>query len=423
MITRIFYNLLYCVLLAPFAAVFAILSPARFARELRASWKERLGIYPASSSASSDDEPVVVVRCASLGETKVALKFIPNIKGFRFVIAAGTLSARDYARGYMKARDIVFTPPDIVPFVRNFFVIFRPIAVVFVESDLWPEFLRGAKEAGARAILVNGRFSPSSAAFAGRFKKLSLTALAPMDKFLVRYDSDAASLASIGMPPGKMLALGNIKYDFDVPPVSSDKSSLGYSDTDFLLVAGSTHCEDEKVLASALGDIFTALPNLKLAVVPRHIDRRAETASILSAFAPVMQSFVEAETGRTAPRCLIVDKMGELDKYYSIANVAFVGGSFGNRGGQEPMTPAYFAKPIIYGPRMTKFLDETSRLEAAGGAIRASSPRDFAEALGRFIKEPEYAVAVGQKAKSASSAECGAAGRASAILAEFLNQK
>lgn len=414
-IIRILYNIVYAVLLVPFAVVFAAAMPLRLRREFNASWKERLGIYPPQSGDAS--LPSVIVRCASLGETKVALRFIQKISGCRFIIAAGTLSARDCARQYLNERDVVFTPVDLYPFVRRFFSVFRPAAVIFVESDLWPEFLFGARDAGARSILVNGRFSPSSVRLGSKFKKLSREMLSLLEAFLVRYDSDTAALAVVGIAREKIGALGNIKYDFGSAPQQTSRVSMGYSDGDFVIVAGSTHLEDEKALAVALGKgIFASRPELKIVVVPRHVERAAQTAAIFKIFAPALLSAARSP----APRCLIVDKNGELEKYYSVASAAFIGGSFGTRGGQEPMTPAFFGKPVIYGPRMSKFADETSRLEAAGGAVRVASASALAEVLEMFAGDPAAVAVVGKKAKSAAMADVGAASRAAERVKEFI---
>jgi len=133
-----------------------------------------------------------------------------------------------------------------------------------------------------------------------------------------------------------------------------------------------------------------------------------------------LYSIAKKDKTFSGPLCLILDEMGLLEKFYAICSVAFIGGSFGSRGGQEPMSAAHCGKPVIYGPAMTKFSDETSRLEASGGAIKVSGHKELKSAIEKLFLEPSLAISVGQKALSASRDDLGSAARTLKEITDFI---
>lgn len=391
---RIIYNAVYLCLLFPAAIVFFIINPRRALHELRKSFFHRMGFYPKQSSP----KPTLVIRCASLGEVRVAARIVDALSAYHVVISVGTTSAFEYATKNKIGDSCVFTPPDFFFFTKNFFRRMKAKNLILIESELWPELLWSAKDAGMGVFLVNGRFSPKSVSVGKKLKGLIGQVLKNVDYFCVRYDSDKDALNLVGVPDGKIRVTGNIKYVFDGRVKSGFRRDLGFGENDIIITAGSTHKADELALAKAFGILRDKYKNVKMIVVPRHVERASDTLKLFGDSA-VLYAAPGNDAGASEKRCFVVGEIGVLEKFYSICDIAVVGGSFGRRGGQDPIEPAFFSKPVVFGPQMKNFAAESGALLSVGGAFSVSDATELSEKLDLLINDAALRNSMGENAR------------------------
>jgi hypothetical protein len=168
-----------------------------------------------------------------------------------------------------------------------------------------------------------------------------------------------------------------------------------------VIVAGSTRGGEEKMLLDVYEKIRSKYSDIVLILAPRHIKRAGEIGALIRGRGHQCQLRTEigqGKTKRSAP-ILIVDTFGELFNIYSVATVVFCGASLVPLGGQNPLEPAVWGKPILYGPHMEDFMDAKEMLESARGSIRVADPRDWRKRFLRLLEHPEKAHTVGRHAR------------------------
>ena len=166
---------------------------------------------------------------------------------------------------------------------------------------------------------------------------------------------------------------GNLKFDQDVPEeidsiVSTIKTNWSIEGKQRpVLIAASTHEPEESIILEAFQGIRAVLSDALLVLVPRHPERFKKVLNLIKeeGFAVVQRSKQEDVTKDT--HVLLGDTMGELDFLYSVSDVAFVGGSLIDHGGQNLLEPAAIGLPITSGPSLRNFQEVATELEDAGG--------------------------------------------------------
>lgn len=188
-----------------------------------------------------------------------------------------------------------------------------------------------------------------------------------------------------------------------------------------MFIAGSTQAPEENAAIDAYLASLHAHPNLRLILVPRHKERFDEVARLvesrgLSLFRRSGRSTANGELASKQP-VLLLDTLGELAACWGLADVAFVGGSLGNRGGQNMIEPAGYGAALLFGPNTQNFRDVVELLLAENAARVVRDPADLAKALGECLADPERAKAAGSRGQRLVLAQQGATARTVALLA------
>jgi 3-deoxy-D-manno-octulosonic-acid transferase len=292
--------------------------------------------------------------------------------------------------------------------------------VFLVELELWPGFLAAAARRGIPVIVVNGRISERSFRGYARIRRL-LPQLDLIHLYCVQNRTYAERLLKLGVPPGRVVVTGNMKFDGvqtrdGMRPDPELAALLGLRTGDRVVVAGSTHGSEERILHetvdAARGRSGLAL---RLIVAPRHPER---TGGVLDAIAAARGSAVTLSQLRSGaasvsdPRTtVVVDTIGELERFYGLADVVFVGGSLVNHGGQNMLEPAALGKPTLFGPHVHNFRADVDLLLAGGGVRMVQDRAELLEQVCEWLSHPEAAAAFGQRALDVIAANQGAAER------------
>ena len=377
--------LLYSVLLF---IVLILIAPAywvklRFRRKERLHLRERLGWrLPVRPSGS----PFIWIHAVSVGEVLSLQSFVRELKA-RFpegTIGVSTLtgSGRRMAEEKMAAADLLFYVPfDFAGCVRRVLNRMRPDLLILAESEFWPRLLREAGRRGVPVLLANGRISTASGQRMRRLRALMGIILRPVTRFLVQTDRDRFRLIDAGIEPVRIEVAGNLKCEVRLPLLSPEeiargRAELGVRPEDRLLVAGSIHPGEEGLLLEAFGRARASGRPVRFVLAPRHPEKFQNLEKDFAS-----SGLLFARQSQPAPGfawdVLILDTIGELARFYALADAAFIGGSLVPWGGQNLLEPAFYGKPIFFGPHMDNFAALAEAFVEADAARLVRTPEDL----------------------------------------------
>ena len=373
------------------------------------------------------------VHALSVGETLSSLPLLKQLRmhrpNCRLVFSVSTVSGFEIAhQEVMGEADAVFYFPfDVLWSVRRAIRHIKPSVFFLVESDLWPNVVFEMKRKKVPSVLVNGRISPRS--FRG-YKKISFL-MEPLFSWFslicVQSPLDAERFLELGAPAGSVHITGNIKFDQEAVTVKADavadlRKTLGISSKKRIIVAGSTHEGEEKILVDVFFQLKDNISDVVLFIVPRDPTRAREVRHLAAAINNRVVLLSELTTTPSVPLgdIVVVDAMGMLGQLYFLADVAFVGGSLIPCGGHNPLEPAAAGKPIVFGPHMTDFVAIADMLKDAEGAVEVRNGRQLYKKLLRLLNDRSQAKQMGDRAFATFQRNKGAVQRVLEESVDFL---
>ncbi len=364
------------------------------------------------------------VHALSLGEVVSAVPLIIELEKVfgkdKIVFSASTLTGFETAQSRLNqhVRRIFFFPYDTLFAVSRAVNLVAPDMVIIVETDLWPNFMARMKLKKIPVLLTNARLSDRSTTGYRRITGLIKPLLNAFLTICVQSTEDASRFISLGTSPDRLIVTGNMKFDQEVTRLSDrafEKLRQDFSlvAEDRVIVAGSTHPGEEEILLEGLSRIQKGVPAVKLVVAPRNPDRAVEVKErcLTRGFKAACLAEVEKKAVAEPVEIIIVDRIGILVKTYAIADIAFVGGSLVKAGGHNPLEPAAYGKPVLFGPDMSDFRFIASRLVTAGGAVTVTDADSFAAHAERLLADVDLARLTGGKALRVFEDNSGAVSR------------
>jgi len=357
----ILYNLL-------FPIAFLLLLPKFLSRMARRGgykkhFEQRFGIYGHGTTARLADGAHTWIHAVSVGEINIALGFIEAYREQNpdalFVLSTNTSTAHAIGKEKLAACDVLIYFPLDMPFImKKAFNAIHPLKLILVECEIWPNLIREANRRGIPVALINGRISDSS--FRGYSKlRAFIRCLLPMiDPICVQGRQDAERMLAMGARPEAVKTLGTAKYDLPLPAADADAlaravlQQAGIPGDALILLGGSTWPGEEEALCKIYKTLREKHPELFLVLVPRHAERRDEVVGAIEGQGLTCSL---RSQGASFADVLVIDTTGELMSFYAAADVVFVGKSLCEHGGQNPIEPALFGKPIVVGPNMENF--------------------------------------------------------------------
>ena len=352
---------------------------------------QRLGSLPEDLKKIGPKRPVWI-HAVSVGEVLTVKNFIDKfLKEYperKIVLSTTTRTGNEIAKKVIDNRvSRFYFPLDFTWVVRRVTNFINPLAFVIVETEIWPNLIIELSKRNVPIALINGRISEKSFAGYKKIKFLFGAILKKINLFCMRTKSDAERIKALGAREENVRITGNMKFDTELsgrdnPATGIKRSDLGLSQSDMLIVAGSTHNGEEKMLLDIYKRLAEKFEKLRIVIAPRHIDRARNIKKLAEEMGYegiLLSSFKEKENRISKNSIFILDTLGELKSLYSLATVVFMGGSLIKRGGHNIIEPATFGKPVVFGHYMFNFQD-TARSFLEGGA--AVEVRDKEELLG-----------------------------------------
>ncbi len=418
--------LAYGLIAAPMWAVLRLLGVGR------EEYSQRLGIYPHLQRPKPRPARRVWLHAASLGEVRLAFGLLQALHQARpelsLVLSTGTKAGRSEADRLARGlAEVIYFPFDSPVCVRKALRAIRPEMIVLLETELWPIFLELALKNGVKVALINGRISDRTSAayrylapgFRPILKRLSLVgAISAID---------ASRLRHLGVPVDRLIVTGNAKMDSLIsqadPAAAARLAAALDLDERAVWVAGSIRPAEEPVIINAFRRVRKALPEAVLVIAPRHLRRVKSLSQLLSraGLDHQLRSLINGRQSRVAP-VIILDTMGELFGLYRSARVALSGGSLVPLGGQNPLEPAFWGVPVLFGPHMDDFAEASTRLLESGGA-RLVSAEDLADQVIDLMTDRGLNERMGRAARLSCQEQLGAVERSVEIILQALDQK
>jgi 3-deoxy-D-manno-octulosonic-acid transferase len=373
----------------------------------RAGLGERLGRVPERLGPAAG---CIWVHAVSVGEVLAVSSLVEGLrKRFperRVVVSTTTATGQKLARERFGAENVFYYPADFAFAIRPYLRTLRPSLVVLAESEFWPNFLRLARREGARSAVVNARVSDRSLPRYLRLRAPWRRVLGGLDLFLAQSQEDARRLVAIGAPQARVSVGGNLKFDVappeSLPAVEMLRRILEPATA--VVVCGSTAEDEEPIVLQAFATVLEKHPRAVLILAPRRPERFDAVAELIAASGLKFWRRSQLAGGESlSGGVVLLDTIGELAALYSLASIAFVGGSLVPRGGHNILEPAQFGVATLVGPHTENFRDIISIFERAD-AVRVAPPEQFAGELLRLLDDP------------AARAELG--GRAAAVVRE-----
>jgi len=388
-----------------------------------AGWRMRLGRYPAEVRERLG-EPSTWVHAVSVGEVLAARPLLSALGARSRPLVLSTVTPGGFVVARQQSGVVpIYFPLDLRGSVRRAVDAVRPRVLLLMESELWPLIILALHGRGIPVAVVNGRISPRAFARYKLIRPWLRGTLGRVRLFLMQSDEDARRIMALGAPEPAVRVVGSMKWDASRSAASSPEQAAeaaraaGVQADDVVVVGGSTHRGEEQALLDALRVIRTDVPRTRLILAPRHLERLAEVESLVrsAGFACARASHPGA-----AWDVLLVDAFGQLPRYYSLARVAVVGGSFIPHGGQNPLEPASLGRAVVFGPFMHNFADIARQLTADGAARQLTSQAQLLPALRELLSDPAAADRMGRAGQAAVARYAGATQRTLDALAPLL---
>lgn len=434
-----FYDIAWTLLIGLGAPVVAVLSKPR--RKVLKAFRERMGRdIPAAPLGAG---PCVMIHAVSLGEMNATPALVAQLSAarpnLRFLITVTTDTG--HARGvelYGKnaAVTLVRYPLDLSSSIKRLLDRQRPSVVVLMELEVWPNFMLHCERRKIPVLLVNGRLTAASFKNYRRARWMVRPMFRRLSDVCAQDAIYAERFCELGASPNRVRVTGTMKFDTAqmTDRIDGDEElahAVGLRRRDERIwVCGSTGPGEERVALDAYRTLLPNFPALRLVLVPRHPQRFDEVAALIAeqGFPVVRRSSGErpttAELG-TPPPVVLGDTMGELRKFYSLADVVFVGRSLVDLGarqrGSDMIEPAALAKPVVIGPWTQNFADAVRQLQNADAVRVIAKPTELATAIDLLLRDPAKANEMGQRARGVVAAQQGATARHVELILKRVN--
>lgn len=408
-------------------AVIVLLLPEYLKRppDVRKRWlREKFGFF---GKDGEDRKKSIWVHAVSVGEVTAALPLLRRLKTAYpdkdLIVSTITDTGQKVAAEKTPpGTRIIYLPFDTKSALERSIRALNPSAFIGMETELWPCLFVALADHSIPILLLNGRISGKSAS---GYKKISFfmrRVLAPVTAFGMQSDADADRIIAIGADASKVRVTGNFKFDMVLTaPMPQWCSGLEGP----VIVAGSTNDGEEELILAACRENLGHFPCLKLVLAPRHPERFAAVETLLRSSGIKYIKRSDMKEGSSGGeiydvRVVLLDTVGELTSVYGAADIAVIGKSFKGIGGQNPLEPAWWGRPVICGPHMENFpFIKDFYLE---GAAFETLPSQLSGRIRGLLQNPEKAQAAGKRAKELLDMHSGAVDRAMDIIKGCLAQ-
>lgn len=395
-----FFLILLSIVFLPVILIAFIIQP-----KFRAGFFKKIGFYKFNNIARN--KRTILIHAVSVGEVNAVEELVKKIRMVNpednIVLTTTTKTGQEIAIKKLSnvVNEITYFPYDFCFSVNAFLKALKPDIVIIAETEIWPMFSYLTNKAKINLYIVNGRISPHS--YNG-YKKISFFVKGILNKYtkiLAQTEGDAQRIISIGANEQIVKNMGNLKFDIsknlDNAQIQNLKNELQTQDKK-ILVVGSTHKGEDEILINAFCKLNKKDNSIKMLIAPRHPQRFEQVENLIK---QTNLAYSKRSLGGNFNdnAIIMLDTMGELAKIYSICDVAFIGGSYVNTGGHNPLEASIWDKPVISGPVVFNFKDIYKFLTQNEGCVIANDEKELDLVLDKMFFDNEYYQKIANNAK------------------------
>jgi 3-deoxy-D-manno-octulosonic-acid transferase len=387
---------------------------------------QRLGQVPVNTGKGGDlvleGKPVIWLHAVSVGEVLAVSRLVTELDRafpqYQVLVSTTTRTGQELARTRLGGERVFYCPLDLPWAVSAYMNALKPKLFILAETEFWPNLLNGCFRRRIPVMVVNARVSDRSWPRYRRLRWLWKPLLSRLSVVLAQSETDAERLKAIGCLPDRVQDAGNLK--FDVRAVKEAEATLqlkALARNARFFVAGSTLEGEEAALLEAWPKLLKAVPQMVMVLAPRHPERFQAVADLLasSGIAWVKRSdwrgkAVSSLEPVVPGQIVLLNSIGELASVYSLAAIAFVGGSLVPAGGHNPLEPAQFGVPIVMGENYENFRAITEDL-LDNQALRITKKEELAETILDLLGDRAASEAMGVRALEVFDQQSGATAR------------
>ncbi len=373
------------------------------------------------------EETCLWVHAVSVGEVNLIRPLLERIQlqrpEWKCVLSTTTMTGMALARKRYPQLSVFYCPLDFSWAVAAAMRRIRPNVLVLAELELWPNLIAAARNHGAKVTVINGRLSEHSARGYRRIGPLVKNILHGIDLLAVQDETYAQRFRDLGASEDSLCVTGSMKYDGAETNRGNETTTRlaslwGIAEGDRVFLAGSTQEPEESLALETYLQLAESHPELRLILVPRHPDRFEAVAEMLDARGVRWQRRTELDSSPADPqaRVLLVDVIGELGAWWGTAQIAYVGGSMGPRGGQNMIEPAAYGAAVSFGPNTRNFRDIVTAMVARDAAVVLHDGNAMTVFVRRCLDEPDFSEQLGMRAQQLVKEQLGATQRTFTLL-------
>lgn len=362
----------------------------RQGKEDRSRRGERLGV----ASRPRPSGTLIWLHAASVGETNAVLPLMDALRkrrpGVHFLLTTGTVTSAALAHERLRGEDVhQYAPLDAPGYIERFLEHWKPDLVVLTESEIWPNTITACYELRMPIALVNARMSERSFR---RWRKNRATARPLFSRIrMILAQNERLGRRFRELGGRDVVIAGNLKVD--APPLPVDQVALTAMQAQIgdrrVFLAASTHPGEEEILIEAFRSLRAHSPSLLLVLAPRHPERGAAVDALVKAAGLIASRRSISENVTPETDVYVTDTVGEMGLFYSLCQIAFVGGSLVNRGGQNPIEAVRLNAAVLTGPSQFNFADAYGELTRRGAVRVVQNANDVATEALRLLLDDD----------------------------------
>lgn len=291
----------------------------------------------------------------------------------------------------------------------------NPRMLILVETELWPNLIRQTNRRDVPIILANGRISKSTLRWSKRIRSVFHDVTSDIDHYYMKSKYDADNLLASGVKDDKIDILGNLKFagcPGEAEPVEIDREPK--------IVFGSVRPGEFASIIDACRLILKTRPESLLILAPRHLNTTAQLQSMLDATGISYELRSETKNPLPCTEIYIIDTMGELLSFYASSDIAFVGGTLADYGGHNPLEPAWFGVPVIFGEHIHANREAYDALIQYGGGITVRDELQLADRILELIEDHEKRRKIGDSALQTVQSMASVRDKYAYVIREYL---